>query len=514
MSDDLVLRGDAADERLIETVATPDYINPEPRGKVNLLVIGGGPAGLVAAAGAAGLGAKVALAERRLLGGDCLNFGCVPSKAMLASARAAGLVARGESFGLHVGESGCDFEAVMARVRAVRARLAPHDGLTRFLEMGIKVHLGTARFRGPDEADVDGKPIRFHRALIATGAAPVLPDIPGLADAGALTNESLYTLTELPRRLAIIGAGPMGCEMAQAFARFGSEVVVIESADAVLRDDDSEAAAVVRQALEEDGVTVMLGARIERVTREGDLTRIHIQHGEAAKTVACDTLLAAAGRRPVTGGLGLENAGVDFDPAIGIETDDRLRTANPRIYAAGDCTARGGHTHVADAQARIVIRNALFRGRERWSGGAVPACTYTDPELAHVGLSREAAGERGATTLTLPFDQVDRAVLDGNSEGFARVHLDPGGRVLGATCVGRGAGDLIAVPTLLMSQDMQLAALNDTILPYPTRAAVWKQLADQERRTRLTPGRAKLLRWWLKALIGGDRRRPGTGIEV
>ena len=514
MSDDLVLRGDAADEQLIEIVATPDYINPEPLGKVNLLVIGGGPAGLVAAAGAAGLGAKVALAERRMMGGDCLNFGCVPSKAMLASARAVGVVARGESYGLRVDETGCDFEAVMARVRAVRARLAPHDGLTRFLEMGIKVHLGSAQFTGPDEADVDGKPIRFHRALISTGAAPLLPDIPGLDDAAPLTSESLYTLTELPRRLAIIGAGPMGCEVAQAFSRFGSEVVVIEAADSPLGNADPDAAAVVRQALEEDGVTVMLGARIDQVTREGDLTRIQLQHGEASKTVACDTLLVAAGRRPVTGGLGLESAGVDFDPATGIETDDRLRTTNPRIYAAGDCTAKGGHTHVADAHARIVIRNALFRGRERWSGGAVPACTYTDPELAHVGLSHEAAGERGATTLTLPFDQVDRGVLDGADEGFARVHLDAGGRILGATCVGRGAGDLIALPALLMSQDMPLAALNETILPYPTRASAWKQLADQANRARLTPGRARLLRWWLKALIGGDRRRPGTGIEV
>ncbi len=477
--------------RLVETVHPPGWTNPEPRGRYHLVVLGAGTGGLVTAAIGAALGARVALVERALMGGDCLNVGCVPSKALIRAARAWKEAAdAAERFGGPAVAGQGDFAAVMERMRRLRADMSAVDGAARFRdELGVDVYLGAGRFLEPDALEVGGRILRFRRAVVATGGRAALPPVPGLTDAHPLTNETVFSLTRLPPRLAVIGGGPIGCELAQAFARFGSRVTLVQGAPRLLERDDPDAAAVVLDALRRDGVEVVLGATVERVETEGGARVVHWSRDGAAGSATADEILVAAGRAPNVEGIGLEAAGV-VTGKDGVQVDDRLRTSNPRIYAVGDVSSPLKFTHAADAQARMVVRNALFFGRGKASDLVVPWATYTSPEVAQVGIGgEEAAGRDDVETVTVPLHDVDRARLDGDTEGFVRVHVQRGGdRILGATIVAPHAGDLVSQLSQAMTAGIGLGKLGEAIYPYPTVAEGVRKAADAWRRGKLTPG--------------------------
>ncbi|MFW6060933.1 MAG: mercuric reductase [Phycisphaeraceae bacterium] len=482
---------DEHNRALASNVHPPEWANPTPSGRYNMVVIGAGTAGLVTAAGAAGLGAKVALVERELMGGDCLNVGCVPSKALLRSGRARAGVREAEQFGVRVaGETTVDFEAVMGRMRELRAKISPNDSAQRFKELGIDVFLGEAKFTGEDTLRVGDATLRFSRACIATGARAAAPPIPGLAEAGYLTNETVFSLTERPARLAVIGAGPIGCELAQMFARLGSEVTLIEAERRILPREDGDAAVIVRSALERDGVRIICGGKAANVETGESEKRLHLECDGRPETVSVDEILVGVGRAPNVEALDLEVANVKYDTKRGVHVDDHLRTSNKRIYAAGDVCFAYKFTHVADAMARIVIQNALFFGRAKASALVIPWCTYTEPELAHVGLTPAEAKRRGIAidTHTVDFADVDRAVLDGETAGLLKVHTRKGkDAIFGATLVARHAGETISELTLAMNAGVGLGALAKVIHPYPTQAEAIRKAADGFNRGRLTP---------------------------
>lgn len=496
----LVLPDDVHNQALVRNVHPAGWRNPEPAGRYNLVVIGAGTAGLVAAVGAAGLGAKVAIVERHLMGGDCLNYGCVPSKALIRAARAAaGARAAGE-FGVHTGPVAVDFGEVMTRLRRLRAGISHNDSVARLTGLGIDVFLGQARFVSGDAINVDGRTLRFSRAVVATGARAAAPPIVGLADTKYLTNETVFSLTALPARVVVIGAGPIGCELSQAFRRLGSEVTVITDGPRVLPREDPDAAAVVQAALEREGIRLVLGGRVVRVEQGVGSGERHVvvERESREEVVGGDVLLVATGRAPNVEDLGLERAGIDFD-RHGVTVNDQLRTTNPRVWAAGDIASRFKFTHAADAMARIVLQNALFFGRKRASALVIPWATYTDPEVAHVGLSAaEAAGRADVRTFTVPLGDVDRAVLDGEIRGFARVHASARGRILGATLVSSHAGEMIGEMSLAVTEGLSLGALARTIHPYPTQAEAWKKLGDAWNRTKLTPRVRSLFEGFLR----------------
>lgn len=482
---------DEFNQSLRDDVHPPDWVNPTPSSKYNLVVIGAGAAGLVTAAGAAGLGAKVALVERSLLGGDCLNVGCVPSKALIRSARMAADARDAQAFGVNVsGEVSVDFPTVMQRMRRLRSGIAPHDSAERFRSMGIDVFIGQATFQRPGIVRVGEQDLPYARAVIATGARAAAPPVPGLDEAGYLTNETIFSLTELPRRLAILGAGPIGCELAQSLARFGSQVTLIDSTSGILNREDEEAAGLVQKALERDGVRILCGGKAASVSRNGNEKIIELQCEGTRHNVACDEILVAIGRAPNVEGLGLEAVGVDYDKRAGVAVDDRLRTTNRDIYAAGDICSRYKFTHAADAMARIVIQNALLFGRAKASALTIPWCTYTDPEVAHVGLYEKDAKEQGVAydVFRIDLDSVDRAILDGQTTGFLKVLTKKGtDKILGATLVASHAGDLLSPLVLAMTHGIGLGGIAKTIHAYPTQAEIVKKAGDAYSRTRLTP---------------------------
>jgi pyruvate/2-oxoglutarate dehydrogenase complex dihydrolipoamide dehydrogenase (E3) component len=496
-----VLPKDEYNGRLVANVHPSDWVNPEPAPRYNLVVIGAGTAGLVTAAGAAGLGARVALIERELLGGDCLNVGCVPSKALIRAARAAAQVRDAARFGIHIPAGvQVDFAAVMGRMRRLRAGISPHDSAARFRDLGVDVYLGQAAFAGANTVEVAGKTLRFRKAVIATGARAHRPPIPGLAGAGFLTNETVFALTELPPRLAVIGAGPIGCELAQAFARFGSRVHLLGNHSQVLPREGVDAAERVEKALLRDGVELLLNCRIDLVEKLDHEKVVHLTAGQGPQQVVVDEILIGAGRVPNVDGLNLDAVGVRHDMRDGVAVNDRLQTTNPSIYAAGDVCSRFKFTHAADAMARIVLQNALFRGRAKVSALTIPWCTYTDPEVAHVGLSENEARERGIAfrTFTQELAGVDRAVLDSEEEGFVKVLVGPRrDKVLGATIVAAHAGDMISELTLAMVGGLGLRTIARTIHPYPTQAEAIKKVADAYNRARLTPTVKWLFGKWL-----------------
>jgi pyruvate/2-oxoglutarate dehydrogenase complex dihydrolipoamide dehydrogenase (E3) component len=492
---------DEHNRELLARVRPEGHRNPTPAPRYNLVVVGAGTAGLVAAAGAAGLGARVALVEGHLLGGDCLIAGCVPSKTLLRSARAAHEVRNAERLGVRAsGGLEVDFGAAMARLRRVRAEIARNDSVSRFAGLGVDVFLGHGRFVAPDALEVEGARLRFARAVIATGGRAEQPAIPGLAEAGFLTNENVFHLTERPPRLAVVGGGPVGCELAQAFARLGSAVTLIHDRERLLAREDPDASELLARVLRREGVRLLLDAKLEGVQRAGGERRLQLKHAEGAERIAVDEILVGAGRRPNLEGLGLEAAGVRFDSARGVEVDDRLRTSNRRIFAAGDVCLDWKFTHAADAAARIVIQNALFLGRRRLSSLTMPWCTYTDPEIAHVGLGPREAEARGVAidTFVRRLSEVDRALADDAGEGFVKVHVAKGrDRIVGATVVARNAGDLVSELSVAMAGGIGLARLAAVIHPYPTQAEAIRQLGDAYNRTRLTPGVRRWLGRWL-----------------
>ena len=498
----IALPEDAYNQALVANVHPRDWTNPEPASSYNLVVLGGGTAGLITAAGAAGLGAKVALVEREHLGGDCLNVGCVPSKALLRAARAVADVRDADQYGIEVPPgTQVNFPVVMERMRRLRSEISPHDSAQRYRdELGVDVFLGEGRFVDSDSVEVDGRHLRFRRAVIATGARALPLPIPGLVEAGYLTNETVFSLTELPKRLAIIGAGPIGCEMAQAFARFGSQVTLLEVMPQVLIREDKDAAALIQAALIRDEVTLVLGCQITGVERDGQDTVLRVEKDGQQEEVRVDAVLLGVGRAPNVEGLNLEAVEVEFNDKQGVKVDDRLQTTNPRIYAAGDICSPYKFTHMADALARVVIQNTLFVGRAKASALTVPWCTYTDPEIAHVGLYEHEAEKQGIAIQTFhqEMGQVDRAVLEGDTDGFVKIHTQAGkDTILGATIVTRHAGEMISELTLAMVGGLGLGTLSRTIHTYPTQAEAIKRAADAYNRTRLTPRVKSLFTRWL-----------------
>jgi len=483
------LAEDDANHTLDSLVRPPEWRNLRPQSTYDFVVIGGGTAGLVCAVGAAGLGARVALVERARLGGDCLNTGCVPSKAILRTARAIGELRRAEALGVRVTGVDVDFAAVMRRMRQRRAELAVNDSAERLTRLGIQVFFGDAAFTGSSEIAVGSQTLRFTRAAIATGSRPAVPPIEGLSNTPHLTNETVFDITERPNRLLVIGGGAIGCELSQAFARFGSRVTVFDQARRILSNDDPDASVLVQRALTNDGVQFELGTVISHVSHANGAPIVHFRRSPDGpqEQFAGDRLLVAVGRAPNVERLDLARAGIQAG-AHGVVVDDRLRTSNRRVYAAGDVCSRFQFTHIADASARIVIQNALFFGRRRASALTIPWCTYTDPEVAHVGLSAGDADKRrpDVQTISVPLSDVDRAVLDDETQGFVRVHHELG-RVLGCTIVAAHAGEMIGQASDAIARGATLNDFSSTIYPYPTQVEALRKAGDAYRRTRLTP---------------------------
>ena len=492
------------DAELRAHVRPPEWRNPAPADRYDLVVLGGGTAGLVCAMGTAALGGRVALVERHRLGGDCLNSGCVPSKALIRAGRAVGELRAAAAMGIHVSAVDVNYADVVARVHARRAQIAEHDSVLQLRRAGVDVFFGNGRFATPATVIVDGAVLRFRRAVIATGGRPATPPIPGLDRTPFLTNESIFERTELPRRLLVIGAGPIGCELAQAFSRFGARVTVVDQARQILGRDDPGAAAVVRRSLERDGVQFELGVRIDAADSRGGEVQLRLTRDPdgdvTCTTVDGDVLLVAAGRAANVEGLDLEAAGVTVD-RDGVTVDERLRTSNRRVYASGDVCSRWKFTHAADAMSRLVIQNALFFGRRKVSSLVIPSVTYTTPELAHVGATHaEVAASDNLATITVPLADVDRAIVDDETDGFVAVHHERG-RIRGCTIVAVHAGDMIGEAAYALTHGGTLGQLSSTIHPYPTTAEALRKAGDAYRRQALTAVRRR----WLERYFAWTR---------
>lgn len=488
----LISPDDVHNQLLVSRVHPPDWVNPQPSDRYDLVVLGAGTAGLVVAAGAAGLGIglKVALIEKHLMGGDCLNVGCVPSKCMIRSSRVVAEMRDARSFGVIPPDTiEVDFPAVMERMRQLRAGISENDSADRFKKLGVDVFLGEASFLDRDRIQVSDRILNFKKAVIATGARARDPEIPGLAEAGYLTNETVFSLTDRPRRLAVIGGGAIGCELAQTFQRLGCEVMLFHKHARLLDREDPDAAELLQQVFLKEGIRVILNCNIDQVRSSTD-GKVIDANGES---FVVDEILVGAGRAPNVEGLNLEAVGVNYDRK-GVKVNDYLQTTNPRIYAAGDICMDWKYTHAADAAARIVIKNALFSpfgfGRSKLSSLTMPWVTYTDPEIAHVGIYESDDAELIKITL----DKVDRAIADGETNGFIKLlHRTGSDEILGATIVARHAGEMISEITTAIVGKRGLNTLSTVIHPYPTQAEMIKKAADAYRRKLLTPTSRKLL---------------------
>lgn len=445
--------------------------------EADLCVIGAGSGGLSVAAGAVQMGASVVLIEKHLMGGDCLNTGCVPSKALLAAAHAAHEVRGSARFGVNGHEPSIDFAKVHAHVHGVIAAIAPHDSVERFEGLGVTVIQGAARFTGPEEVEAAGQRIRARRFVVATGSTAAVPPVPGLSEVPYLTNETIFSLTERSDHLIVLGGGPIGVEMAQAFRRLGAAVTLVERA-AILPKDESEAVAILRAALLREGIALHEGAEVLGARRAANGVELELRGTEAPVVLRGTHLLVAAGRKPNTAGLGLDLAGIEVTPR-GITVDARLRSSNRRVFAIGDVAGGPQFTHIAGYHAGIVIRNALFGLPAKTDYAALPWVTYADPELAHVGLTEAAAREAGheVSTLLQPLSGNDRAQAEGNTEGLAKVVLGRRGRILGATILAPRAGEMIGMWGLAIQQGLKIGAVASSLAPYPTMSEISKRAA-------------------------------------
>jgi pyruvate/2-oxoglutarate dehydrogenase complex dihydrolipoamide dehydrogenase (E3) component len=457
----------------------------------NVVVLGGGTAGLVTAAAVAGLGGRVALVERDRMGGDCLNTGCVPSKALISSARLLHRIRRCEDWGIPRLQPEADFARILERVRERRQKIAPKDSAERFESLGVEVIRGHARFVSPREVRVGERSLRAVNFVIATGSRPFVPPIPGLSGVAFHTNETIFEISELPKRLAVVGGGPIGCELGQAFGRLSAEVTILQGAKQILEREDADVAAALRHRLEAEGLAVLTSASVESVEAAGGHLRIAVSAPAShSREIACDAILVAAGRRPNVADLNLEAAGVEFS-ARGIAVDARMRTTQRHIFAAGDVVGRHAFTHAADAHARTVVRNILLpRFPAKLDESVLPWCTYTDPEVARVGLSETEARAQGVPydLWREDFQDVDRAVVESEDTGFAKVLTEKGkDRILGAAIVSEHAGDLLPELVLAMKAGLGLGRVSGTVHSYPTLSEIARKLADRQQRSRLTP---------------------------
>jgi pyruvate/2-oxoglutarate dehydrogenase complex dihydrolipoamide dehydrogenase (E3) component len=466
----------------------------------DICVIGGGSGGLSVAAAAAAFGVPVVLVEKNKLGGDCLNYGCVPSKALLAAARRAEAARRAAPFGINIPRPSVAFPKVHAHVRGVIAAIAPVDSKERFTGLGVRVIEGAARFTARDTVAVgDDITIKARRFVIATGSAPAIPPIPGLTETAYLTNETVFDLTECPEHLIVVGAGPIGLELAQAFRRLGAAVTVLEAARPLVHDDP-ECVEIVLQALAREGVKLRTEAEVLRVEPAASGVRVVLRAGEDEEVVAGTHLLVATGRRVNVDGLDLAAAGIESSRR-GIRVNAGLRTTNRRVYAVGDAVGAAQFTHVANYHAGIVIRRALFRLPAKVNEAALPWVTFTDPELAHVGLTEEAArkARRAIRVLRAAYHDNDRAQAERETRGHIKVITDKKGRIIGATIVGAHAGELIAAWTLAIQEALKVRAFAELIVPYPTFAEIGKRAALGYYATTLTSP-------WVRRIIAFLRR--------
>ena len=477
--------GEEFDDMARDLLSPTDYQNPQPQPRYHLVVVGAGPAGLISAIGAAGLGAKVALIERHRMGGDCLNVGCMPSKALLAFSK----------------QRGADFQHAFAWLREVRAGIAPHDSVERYIEAGVDVFLGDALFNAAGQICVGDIPLNARRIALCTGASAAIPPIPGLVESRPLTNETIFDLPAPPSSLAILGAGAIGCELALALSRLGVSVSLFEMAERVLPLETPLASQAVAMALESSGVDLYLGQGVSAVKGSGTVV-------VGGQEIECERILVALGRKPNTDGLNLGAAGVSVDQQGFVLTNAKLQSNNKRIFAAGDCTARQQFTHHADAQARALIQNALFAPTASVDALVVPHCTYTDPEVASVGANPDSLEKSAIAFDRFEFDlsELDRSRADPDSQlrpvQHAEVYTQKGSdKILGATIIGHDAGELIAPICLMMSNGLGLSAAQKTIFSYPTRSDYLKRLGDAYNRNRMTPTVARLFRWWLRSVL-------------
>lgn len=457
----------------------------------DICVVGGGSAGLSVAAAAAQLGARTVLIERGAMGGDCLNTGCVPSKSLIAAAHHAHVASTGPRFGVDFATPAVDFGRVNQHVHDVIAAIAPHDSVERFEALGVRVLREAARFEAPDLLAAGSFRVRARRFVVATGSRAAIPSIEGLATVKPLTNETVFDLTELPARLIVVGGGPIGVELAQAFRRLGSQVIILQRA-AILPRDEPEAAALARSVLRDEGVEIFENAAVQSVRRrQADVEVAFLDNGRL-RSVTGSHILVAAGRTPNVEDLGLEAAGVRFG-ASGIDVDARLRSSNRRIFAIGDVAGGPQFTHIAAYHAGIVVRNALFFLPAKVDYRALPWVTYLDPEVAHVGLTEAEARNKGGAveTVTVGYDGNDRAQAERRTEGFIKLVLGRRGKVLGVTIVGPQAGEAINMWCLVITRRLSLSAVAGMIAPYPTLAEISKRAAGNYYAPRLFSSRVR-----------------------
>lgn len=477
---------------------TPRGNDTTMTGTHDLIALGGGTGGLVSAAGAAYMGLDAAIVEKSALGGDCLWTGCVPSKALIASARLAHRMNGADSLGLYPAGHAHDFREVMERMRAARGTVAHHDDPERFRKMGVTVHFGTARFVNPTTVEVEGVGrLNSKRIVIATGAVPAVPPIPGLRESGYWTYETVFDQNELPQSIAILGGGPIGTEFAQIFSRLGARVTILEMAPTILINEDPDVAAFMQRLLAEEGIDVRTGVAVARVRTEQG--RRVVETGGGGE-VSVERIFVATGRRPLTSGLDLEAAGVRTERGA-VVVDAHLRTSARSVWAVGDVTGAMQFTHVADQMAKVALRNAMLPAKSKIRYDNVPRVTFTDPEVAHVGMSETEATAGGGTIYRYELDDLDRAIVDGAAVGFVKVAADRKGKIMGATIVAHGGGDLILPFVLAKQHGLSLSAVANTIFPYPTMVEGVKRASAEFLRSRLDTAAGRTLKkviQWLK----------------
>jgi pyruvate/2-oxoglutarate dehydrogenase complex dihydrolipoamide dehydrogenase (E3) component len=465
-----------------DCVRPAGWVNPTPVPLYDLVILGGGPAGLAAAADASARGAKVALVERAYLGGVSLLTGSIPSKAIIRAARLHAELHAAEKFGaLTPGRVNDAFPATMERMRRLRTRFSEYHSAERIALAGIDLYFGAGHFSSANSIRVESLDLRFSRALVVTGARPAKTVVPGLEDVEHFTVEEIFELRSLPRRLLVIGGGPSGCELAQAFCRLGSHVAIVQDEPKFLPREERDAAQILSERLARDGVEIHLNTRVVAVRSDpGGEKQIDIISGSDRNTLSVDCIMVGVGRTPNVEGLGLESAGIACC-GQGIKVDDHLRTSNPLVYAAGDVCLEHRFTHVAEASARLATANAISNSDLKFSALTIPWCTYTDPEIAHVGLYVSEARDRSipVRTYTVLMHDVERAAIDGDESGFVKIHVRDGtDQILGATIVASHAGEMINEITLAMSAGLGLPALAKTIRPYPTESSAIRMAAD------------------------------------